>query len=256
MKNVFVTPVHRAMPWLTFHYPTFRELVPSFMVKDWEWWLMFGECREYSYAAGRFLDDGSRAVAESLARTDPRIHVVDAPPNKWTMEDCANYPLHGRTETVLYWKLDADEVWTEEKIGRINLMFRDLPNKNVAYFRCRFFVGPDIIVTSRDTWGGAQHYEWKRVFRMEPGQKFGEESPPIIAGCEERAIDKDYTERLGMIFDHFAYATEDQARMKSIRWQQPATLDGWRRLQANTKWPARLIDYFPFVQPETTVDKL
>jgi hypothetical protein len=64
----------------------------------------------------------------------------------------------------------------------------------------------------------------------------------------------DQTESLGLVFQHFAYATEPQIVFKEEYYGYKGALNGWRALQAVTDFPVPLKNYFPWVRDETMVD--
>lgn len=262
MKIHFVTLALDALPFLTFHLPTFRQLpVP------WEWSIIEGVAAPKGCTSwvkdvpGRLSNDGSTQYLDSIAY-DPRIHIYRAP--KWPGK-CAmlNYALERIKEPCLLWQVDADEVWDARSIKNVAGMFNCDPTKNCAYFLCRYFVGPDLAITTVDTFGNNRSYEWLRVWRFIPGQRFESHEPPILNGFVPKPFTHDMTR--GFIFDHFAYATEAQVRFKQEYYAGPGNpvghlykdlLDHWRRLQANDKWPVPLRDFFPFVKDGAMVDRI
>jgi glycosyltransferase involved in cell wall biosynthesis len=67
----------------------------------------------------------------------------------------------------------------------------------------------------------------------------------------------DESEEIGAVFQHFAYATEEQVRFKESYYAHHGALDGWRRLRRAVKTgngPVRLADFFPWVEDDTLVD--
>lgn len=169
-------------------------------------------------------------------------------------------------EPGLLWQVDADEIWTAEQITKMREMFRNDPSRNSARFYCRYFVGPDIAITSRNC-GNNTEYEWNRVWKVQPGVRFKTHEPPKLEGFEEKPFTHKETEAAGLVFDHFAYATEAQVAFKERYYgsennQCGAAYKGaterWRKLQLSTKWPTTIgKDFMPWVKVNgVTVNKV
>jgi hypothetical protein len=242
MKIMFITPLFNGLPFLTFHYPQFIKLK-----LPWEWHIVEGTAMaEHGHLGVENSTDGSFEYVRSL-RHDKRVVFTRHVALK-DMTDAMNVPMVHVTEETLLFKLDHDEVWTTAQIETIHALFQSRPEKNHALFWCRYYIGPDIVVTTRNTWGNSSG-EWPRAWRVKPGDRWASEVPPRIDGQRINAFSQDETEAHGLVM-------EEQATAKEARYFQKGTLDGWRRLQANTQWPCRLKDFFPWVQPETMADKL
>lgn len=71
--------------------------------------------------------------------------------------------------------------------------------------------------------------------------------------------------RAALEFDHYAWVLEEQVARKCAYYAgalnplghlYTAGVDGWRRLQENNKWPARVGDYLPWVQDNSMCTRL
>jgi len=76
--------------------------------------------------------------------------------------------------------------------------------------------------------------------------------PPIVEGFG-RCVSIESTLDAGLMFDHFAYTTEPQIRMKQDYYGYAGLVDSWRRLQA-TRGPVDLQEFFPFAVGATADD--
>lgn len=159
-------------------------------------------------------------------------------------------------EPSIVLEVDSDEIWTAGQIEKLVQLFEEWPDRNCAYFRCRYFVGPDIVITSRNTYGGHDAYEWHRAWKLNPGDRFERHEPPVISNFIPRPFTQDETEDEGLVFDHFAYATEKQVAFKEQYYKYPGAVEQWKKLQANTKWPARLGDFLFWVKDDTICQRL
>lgn len=253
MRIVFQTLVLDGMPFITRHYEQLEKLS-----LDWEWRIAEGvsapvNCTSWcSPLAPRLSKDGTSGYLESLAAWDSRVKL-------WQRE-----LWHGKVtmlnelckticEPCLLWQLDADELWTKEQIEKTAKLFEKNPRKNCAYFRCRYFVGRDIVLTNREGFGNNSAYEWHRVWRIRPAIRWESHEPPKLAQFEERPFTQDETEKARLVFDHHAYSTEAQVAFKEAYYGSANNeagelykggVEGWRRLQANRIWPVKNLEEF------------
>lgn len=87
--------------------------------------------------------------------------------------------------------------------------------------------------------------------------RFISHEPPKLDGDFRSAFSHQETERAGLVFNHYAYATEQQVAFKSAYYGSESNRNGfkykdavanWKRLQANTKWPVNdLKEFLPWV---------
>ncbi len=163
-----------------------------------------------------------------------------------------------RTRSLL-WEVDVDELWTAEQLVRGRELFLAHPDRRAAYYRCHYFVGPDLVVATRDGYGNGA-WEWLRTWRYRPGDRWLAHEPPILATRFEawrqwkrrrrgrrpkppflpgdpRTFSRDETEREGLVFQHLAYVLERQVRFKERYYGYPGAVDRWRAMQAATAFP-------------------
>lgn len=265
MKVVFVTLALDAMPFVTFHYPEFRKL--DF---EWEWKIAEGvaapvaDTSWVAPVAPRLSRDGTTPYLDALADLDRRVQVIRKAlwPGKTNMLNALLKTIH---DPCLLVEIDSDEVWGAGQIRTLRQLFIDHPEKNSGRFFCNYFVGSGIRITSRGTYGNMD-YEWNRAWRVSPGVRFKTHEPPVLENFPERFFTREETEKYGLVFDHFAYATEAQVRFKEEFYGSSNNLNGakysgavekWRRLQANTKWPVKeLAEFMPWVGPGVTADRI
>lgn len=251
----FLTLALDAMPWITHHIPVLNKLS-----LPWEWHVVQGVALPVNDTAWckpmtpRLSNDGTNEYLEELARYHPRVFHYPAPswPGKTAM---LNHATERMTKPGLLWQIDSDEIWTTDQIERTVDMFAQQPDKDAAYFRCDYWLGQSIKTTSRGTYGD-NYYEWLRVFRFLPHMRWICHEPPVLNTRNINCITKDETERLGIRFQHYAYATEKQAALKEVYYGYLNCLGEWRRLQANKVWPAKAKDFLSWIKDDTIVDRL
>lgn len=266
MKIFFVTIVKDGMPFIGLHYPMMRQL-PF----DWTWNVIEGTaapeaCTSWCAPMPPGLStDGTTELLDSLATFDKRVRVFRHAywHGKTAMLNAALEWLH---EPCLLWQIDADEIWNLAQIQAVVALFdKDLSKRNCARFFCRYFVGQDVVITSRNGYGNNTGYEWNRVWKVEPGVRFKTHEPPCLEKFEERPFTHEQTEDAGAVFDHYAYATEAQVKFKSAYYGSTANkaghlyrnaVEGWKRLQANQKWPVDLREFLPWVGNNVSASRL
>ena len=182
----------------------------------------------------------------------------------------ASAPLVNVREECLLWKLDADELWTSEQLTTTRDLFASHPDRTSAYFWCDYFVGPSSVITTRYNYAQDPAVEWLRVWRFSPGDRWDRHRPArlvrtrTLRGARPFAIDvgkarpflHDETEREGLVFQHYAYATESQARFKGRHNGYAGALDAWLGLQdaLEASGPVLLGNHLPWVEDDTLAD--
>lgn len=261
MKIHFFTIVLDGLPWIASHYPMMRQLPFK-----WTWHVVEGvaapvKCTFWCKPLKpRLSEDGTTQYLKSLT-FDGRVKLYQK--ERWEGKiEMVNAPLREIKEECLLWQIDSDEIWTAEQVGRVRQMFLQQPNKTSALFFCRYFMGPDIVTVGANSYGNTGEHEWRRVWRINPGEIFTTHEPPVIGGRKERDFPRTETAEAGLIFDHFAYALEKTLAFKqqyygaNSGWYKNALAD-WRRLQTNESWPVkRLKDFIPWVDEKAGAIKI
>jgi GT2 family glycosyltransferase/ADP-heptose:LPS heptosyltransferase len=124
----------------------------------------------------------------------------------------------------------------------------------------------NLVVITRDSYGNNRSYEWLRTWRFRPGCRWLAHEPPQLCRQNEdgkwvdlTSLDTfrhEETESHGLIFQHFAYATESQSRFKEIYYGYKNAVSQWQRLQEQKQFPVWLKDYFPWVKDDAQVNTL
>lgn len=251
----FLTLALDAMPWITHHLPVLNRLrVP------WEWHVVQGVAEPVAdtgwcrHMEPRLSEDGTHAYLTELAFYHPRVFHYHAPswPGKTAMLQHATEKF---TKPGLLWQLDSDEIWTAEQIEKVIELFCKNPDRDAAYFKCDYWLGMSIKTISRNTYGD-NSYEWLRVFKFTPGMKWKCHEPPVLETRNIHPFTKQETEALGLVFQHYAYATEKQVVLKEEFYGYPNALGQWRRLQANKVWPVYAREFLKWITDDTIVDRL
>jgi len=224
----------------------------------WHWSIVEGASENIGCTAWcrpqkpRLSKDGTTEYLETL-KGHPNISIVQKPswPGKVTMINAA---LEHLPRTGVLMEIDADEIWTAPKLEIVVQLFKEHSYAGEAQFDCRYFVGPDIITVGQNCFGN-NSYEWVRAWRDGKGRFFSRHEPPVFPH-KGALMGKALTHKLGMTFDHFAYATEAQVRYKEDFYGYPGAVDGWKRLQFNDKWPAQLKKFLPFVDDKVMATRI
>lgn len=252
MKLVFLTIVLDGMPYIAGHLQVFNRLSV-----DWEWHIVEGaampaHCTSWCKSIEpRLSRDGTTEYLAEISR-HPRVKVYQR--ESWAGKIAmVNEPLHHIAEPCVLVQIDSDEMWTAGQLELIRQMFVQHPEKNAALFTCRYFVGQHIAVTARGGYGNKDG-EWLRAFRYLPGMRFERHEPPQLAGVRINAFSPEETEVMGLVFDHYAYATRKQVEFKERYYGYTGAAAAWDKLQENTQWPARLGDFLPWVTGGSVVN--
>ena len=287
----FFTIVLNGQPWIRYHIEMFRTL-PF----DWHWHIVEGAATlshdtAWSVPSGGQLPegvhrgglsrDGTSEYLDRLAAEHPnRVSVYRKPSGEfWDgKREMVSAPMAAMPATCLLWQVDSDELWTAAQITRMRDMFLAHPDKRAAYFWCHFFVGPDLVVADRGTFGNNPAFEWLRVWRKGRFDRWLAHEPPILATAFEavrarirtpgrsgfdqvlpagskRVFSHDETAAAGLVFQHMSYVTEAQLLFKENYYGYRGALDGWRRLQSHDRVSRKLKDYFPWVTDDATVER-
>jgi glycosyltransferase involved in cell wall biosynthesis len=275
----FFTIVLNGQPFIRYHLDVFRRLPFR-----WHWHVVEGVASlvhdtGWSVAAGGHVDasvhrdglsvDGTTAYLDEIAAAEPdRLTLYRKPDGAfWEgKREMVSAPLAGIGEECLLWEVDADELWTAEQIEAVHRLFRDDPARSAAYYWCHFVPAPGAVVTTRYNYSQNPEYEWLRTWRYRPGDAWEAHEPPILVRpsrlarvdvAKIRPFLHDETEAVGAVFQHFAYATEEQVRFKESYYGYRGALARWRELTKAVDaahGPLRLGDYLPWVEDETMVD--
>lgn len=272
MKILFFSIVLDGLPFLPLIYAELRKLPKEI---EWEWWCVEGTAapthctRWVKEIEPRLSRDGTTEFITSMREFDERITHTFCTRWKGKIE-MVNTPLWNSDTTkgkddFLLWQIDSDEIWTVEQIITVHAMFRLHPQKNAAFFWCRYFVGPDKVIITRNCFGNRSDYEWHRVWRIKPGMLFRTHEPPVIEGLKLNPFTHAETEVRGLVFDHFSFATRAQVAFKEAYYAGANNPNGkhykglterWEAFQNQTTWPRPLRQVMPWVEKHVMVGKL
>lgn len=242
----FVTIVLDGMPYIKWHHEQFQKLPVN-----WRWFVTEGAAMNSHCTAwakkqkGRLSKDGTTCYLDELVAKSKQVKVFRRPlwNGKIEMVNAHNLSMN---QPGVVMQIDADEIWTNDQLTILNSTFNAYPDLSGMRFFCRYFVGPDIITFGEDCYGNNPG-EWMRAWRTDGTMRFTRHEPPIFNGNRGWIMNREDTRKLGLVFDHFAYATESQVAYKEQFYGYKGAVEQWQRLQDNTKWPVRLKDFLPWV---------
>ena len=273
----FFTIVLNGQPFIRYHIDVFRELPFR-----WHWHVVEGVASlehdtAWSLAGGGHIDeslhhrglsnDGTSHYLDRVAATFPDSVTLYRKPAGafWSgKREMVAAPLTNLTGPCLLWEVDADELWRPEQIISVRGLFQSQPTRTAAFYWCDYFVGPDIVISTRYNYAQNPLVEWLRTWRFEPGMQWLTHEPPILASRSSNGQLRDVatiapfthaeTEAVGAKFQHFSYGTEEQMRFKQIYYAQ-GDLRNWRRMNSELRHSKLLREYFPWVTDMTMVDR-
>jgi glycosyltransferase involved in cell wall biosynthesis len=275
----FFTIVLNGEPFIRYHLDVFRTLPFR-----WHWHVVEGVASlvhdtGWSVAAGGHVDasvhrdglsvDGTTAYLDEIAADEPgRITLYRKSDGAfWEgKREMVSAPLARIDEECLLWEVDADELWTAEQIASVHRLFHEDRARSAAYYWCHYIPAPGAVVATRYNYSQNPGYEWLRTWRYRPGDIWEAHEPPILVRptrfarvdvAKIRPFLHDETEAAGAVFQHFAYATEEQVRFKESYYGYSGAVAQWQELTKAVdaaRGPLRLGDYLPWVQDDTLVD--
>ncbi len=273
----FFTIVLNGQPFIRYHIEIFKQLPFK-----WHWHIVEGVAdlkHDTSWCiklGGRICDeihkngcscDGTTEYLDELAKLYPDNITIYRQLEGvfWDgKREMVNAPLTNIQEECLLWQIDVDELWTVEQICTAREIFISNPEKTAAFYWCWYFVGEQLIISTRNCYAQNPQQEWLRTWRFKPGYIWAAHEPPVLV---ETLADGQYkniantnpflhqeTEQHGLVFQHFAYVTQEQLSFKEKYYGYQNAVYKWKYLQENRKFPILLREYFPWVQDETQVD--
>ncbi|MEH2100139.1 MAG: class I SAM-dependent methyltransferase [Nostoc sp.] len=273
----FFTIVLNGQPFIRYHIEIFKQLPFKWhwhivegvaeLKHDTSWSLnLGGSISDKIHDNGRSYDGTTEYLDKLTTQYPDNITVYRKPEGMyWNgKREMINEPLFNIHEECLLWQIDADELWKVEQIFSARQMFIDNPNKTAAYYWCWYFVGENLIISTRNCYTQNPQQEWLRTWRYKPGSVWVAHEPPTL---EEPSANGQWhnvaavnpflhqeTERHGLVFQHFAYVTEEQLRFKEQYYGYRNAFSHWKALQETTKFPVLLRDYFYWVLDEAQVN--
>ncbi|GCL36873.1 glycosyl transferase, group 1 [Sphaerospermopsis reniformis] len=273
----FFTIVLNGQPFIRYHIEVFKKLPFKWhwhiiegvadLKHDTSWSLKLGgHITDEIHKNGRSCDGTTEYIDELVQLYPENITVYRKPEGIfWDgKREMVNAPLANIKEESLLWQVDVDELWTLEQICTAREMFISNADKTAAFYWCWYFVGEKLIISTRNCYTQNPQQDWLRTWRFKPGYIWAAHEPPVLV---KTLADGQYknvatanpflhqeTEADGLVFQHFAYVTPEQLNFKEKYYGYKNAVSQWNALQANTKFPILLRDYFSWVQDTTQVD--
>jgi hypothetical protein len=246
MKLEILSIVLDGEPFIERHLPIFEGLKPG-----WFWRIAEGvadnvNCTSWCQKQKpRLSSDGTTEYLDSIAKHE-RVKLYRK--KLWDGKIAMfNKMISDIKEPSILLTVDVDELWRAEQLELIVKLFEQHQTLSSIMFTCRYFVGEKLILEGRNCYGDHE-YEWLRAFRFNPSQRFSSHEPPVLTGDDpKRRMSKEDSRKLGLVFDHFAYATEAQAAYKEQFYGYPGLVNQWLAMQHYADFPAPLSRFFSHV---------
>ena len=273
----FFTIVLNGVPFIHYHIEVFKQL-PF----QWHWHIVEGVAdlkhdTAWSLDLGGHIadelhhkglsNDGTTEYLNTLKEKYPENVTIYRQPEGifWDgKREMVNAPLPNINEECLLWQIDVDELWTLDQVWRAQQMFIDNPNKTAAWYWCWYFVGENLVISTRNCYAHNPQQEWLRTWRFKPGMVWEAHEPPRLVEilpdgqCQDVAAVNPFlheeTEQQGLIFHHFAYVTVQQLQFKEKYYGYQNAVSQWMELQTQTHFPVLLRQYLGWVHDETMVN--
>ncbi|NET35728.1 MAG: FkbM family methyltransferase, partial [Cyanothece sp. SIO1E1] len=274
----FFTIVLNGQPFIQYHIEVLKQLSCP-----WHWHIVEGVAALNNDTAwslklgGRVPNDLHRDGLSIDGTTEYLDELLRQYPDKITVYrksegdfwdgkvEMVNAPLQNIQEECLLWQIDVDELWSVEQIYAARHLFINNPDKTAAFYWCWYFVGENLVISTRNCYAQNPKQDWLRTWRFKPGARWAAHEPPILFETSPEGQQRDIaridpflhaeTEEKGLVFQHFAYATEEQLRFKEQYYGYKNAVSHWLSLQQHNRFPVQLCQYFPWVQDLTMVDR-
>jgi len=274
----FFTIVLNGEPFIRYHIEILKHL-PF----DWHWHIvegvadlkhdtawslkLGGQIPENLHRNGRSQDGTSEYLDELAQQYPDRVTIYRKPEGEfWDGKlEMVSAPLENIQEECLLWQVDVDELWTFEQICNARKLFISNPEKTAAFYWCWYFMGEELIVSTRNCYTQNPQQEWLRTWRFKPGYVWAAHEPPVLV---EPLPDGNFrnvaaiapfshaeTEAEELIFQHFAYVLPEQLQFKEQYYGYQNALVQWQNLQAQQQFPVQLRDYLAWVQDGTEIER-
>ncbi|AFY56299.1 glycosyltransferase [Rivularia sp. PCC 7116] len=272
----FFTIVLNGQPFIKYHIDIFKQLPLK-----WHWHIVEGVAdlkhdTAWSIRNGGHISseihnsglsiDGTSEYIDELKRLYPDNITVYRKPEGVFWEgkrEMTNAPLGNIQEECLLWQVDVDELWTFEQLSTARELFIKNPEKTAAFYWCWYFVGENLLISTRNCYAQNPQQEWLRTWRFKPGYVWAAHEPPVLVEklpdgelqnvAAVNPFKHEETESHNLIFQHFAYATQEQLKFKEEYYGYKGAISQWAALQEQTKFPVLLRDYFAWVGDDTLV---
>jgi glycosyltransferase involved in cell wall biosynthesis len=273
----FFTIVLNGEPFIRYHAEVFKQLPFKWhwhivegvadLKHDTAWSLQLGGRITDELHRDGYSKDSTTEYLDEIASQYPKNVTVYRKPKGsfWNgKREMVNEPLFNIHEECLLWQVDADELWTVEQICTAQQMFVDNPDKTAAFYWCWYFVGENLVISTRNCYAQNPQQEWLRTWRYKPGSVWVAHEPPRLAEplpngqwrdiASVNPFTHEQTEQLGLVFQHFAYVTPEQLQFKEQYYGYKNAVAQWQKLQEQTQFPVLLRQYFPWVGDATQVN--
>lgn len=275
----FFTIVLNGKPFIDYHINVMKKLPFK-----WHWHIVEGVAdlkhdTSWSLENGGKIDDsihnkglskdGTAEYLNELSKLYPDNVTVYRKENNSFWEgkiEMVSRPLENIKEECLLWQVDVDELWTAKQMIEARNMFLKEPSRTAAYFYCFYFVGEKRIIVTENTYGNHTDYEWLRLWKYQPGDKWLSHEPPQLSRMVAEDIWIDLgkvnvfthadTKSRNLVFQHYAYVTEEQLKFKEIYYGYKDPVAKWKELNSVSSLPAALNKYFEWVTDGATVENI
>ena len=264
MKLHILTIAYNAMPFLPIQLATLNRCS-----EDWIWHIIEGPaanvgstkwCR--TLTPGRSTDGTAEFM--DMLQGHPRIHTGWKKYWSGGKDEMCNYALRFINEPCVLLQMDADEIWDARQLSAIVQLFSPRNQFNCARFRCRYFVGHNLITTGPESgYYGNNPGEWLRAWRFTPGMTFKSHEPPALTGINEKAdgwencASADFTSLWVGTFDHHSWVYPAHVAFKEQFYGYTNALAQWEKLQDyDGPFPAQLKRFLPWVDDKAQVVQL
>jgi hypothetical protein len=149
-------------------------------------------------------------------------------------------------------QIDVDEIWKSETLREI-LHFSKTMDYPALFFKCNFFVGPNLVIVNENCYGNKSD-EWIRLWKIREPTYWITHEPPSIKGITP-SYNRDFTKKKNWIFNHYAYTYPEQIQFKENFYGYRNAFKHWSELQTLQNFPVLAAKYLPWVRDNAIINK-
>lgn len=286
----FFTLVLNGMPFIRHHIREILEFDTRRAENDtftWEWHIVEGIARGranhwYPYSNDEIIGfdedglsvDGTTQYLDYLAEKFSDNVFIHRPKNTTWIDkiQMVNTVLQNLKSTAcILVEIDADELWRATDLLKARSLMLPGTAKRCAYFHCHFFITPDLVTVTPGGYSHNNDQEWLRMWSYEKGMFFLSHAPPLLTTWDhssaqwvalqgDRCFSHEQTERLGLVFTHYAYVFPNQVAFKEKFYGYEGALAEWNNLVIAThsrsvELPVELSRYLSWIPHGTFADR-
>jgi len=213
-------------------------------------------CKEVSsdYHKNFLSIDYTTRFLDSISRKN-NVTVIRKKNKPWNgkLEMCNSFMP--QISNTLLMQIDVDEYWDDHTLSKIFEYCSQNNFFNAMQFRCNYYLGKNLIVDAKNCYGD-MIWDWWRLWLIRNPTLFKSHEPPSLLH-QPVQISKEFTDKQGWRFDHFAYIHPSQVKFKEHFYGYKNALNSWNTLNSlNDYTNISAHNYLPWINTTCPLKKI